>query len=477
MSYDDLVEEEVGAACGPGEVAVDSAGCRQGQVVGPAAELAPRPCPRPYQVQVAAADAPKKGGLLSAFVRNIGVNVVGTQARALGLGASASACVRFAAAIVLPRTPRAAIDACAPLSRPPAGAHARRHRAGAGHAEEEADGAQRGGGNRGQVRASCGRPCRRRRLTPRLAVGCLAAHLLSAELRAARRVTESVAASLEGRKLASFTRVSTAVQQAVEEALTRILTPKRSIDVLREVKAAQVGGAPRGARTRGSAAVRRRTRGPQLATHPALFAPPCPGQGPALHDCVCGRQRRGQVHQPGQGAFRALPVCARPMCCAPAPWPWPRRQRAGAGTSCWPLCSTRPPAGGLLAAAEWRQGHDCRLRHVPLGRGGAAQDALRAAAGVRMLVRVAALGRASRLRPERGLSARALRPRRCRCTSAATRRTRQRWRLRRPKWRSARASTCFWWTRRGACRCGAARSARGPGVPGAAAAARPGRGG
>lgn len=30
--------------------------------------------------------------------------------------------------------------------------------------------------------------------------------------------------------------------QAVEAALTRILTPKRSIDVLREVKAAQVGG-------------------------------------------------------------------------------------------------------------------------------------------------------------------------------------------------------------------------------------------
>lgn len=52
---------------------------------------------------------------------------------------------------------------------------------------------------------------------------------------------ESVATSLEGQKLASFTRVSTAVQQAVEEALTRILTPKRSIDVLREVKAAQVG--------------------------------------------------------------------------------------------------------------------------------------------------------------------------------------------------------------------------------------------
>ena len=55
-------------------------------------------------------------------------------------------------------------------------------------------------------------------------------------------MTESVAASLAGQKLASFTRVSTAVQQAVEEALTRILTPMRSIDVLREVKEAQVGG-------------------------------------------------------------------------------------------------------------------------------------------------------------------------------------------------------------------------------------------
>ncbi|EFN56873.1 hypothetical protein CHLNCDRAFT_21935 [Chlorella variabilis] len=60
----------------------------------------------------------------------------------------------------------------------------------------------------------------------------------------ADKVTESVATSLEGRKLASFTRVSTAVQQAVEEALTRILTPKRSIDVLREVKAVQAKGQP-----------------------------------------------------------------------------------------------------------------------------------------------------------------------------------------------------------------------------------------
>lgn len=60
----------------------------------------------------------------------------------------------------------------------------------------------------------------------------------------ADKVIESVSTSLEGQKLASFTRVSTAVQQAVEAALTRILTPKRSIDVLREVKAAQAKGRP-----------------------------------------------------------------------------------------------------------------------------------------------------------------------------------------------------------------------------------------
>ena len=50
------------------------------------------------------------------------------------------------------------------------------------------------------------------------------------------RLAESVAASLEGQALGSFTRVSTAVRVAVEAALTRILTPKRSIDILREVR-------------------------------------------------------------------------------------------------------------------------------------------------------------------------------------------------------------------------------------------------
>lgn len=113
-----------------------------------------------------AAAATKKGGLLSSFVRTLGVNVVGTQALT-----------------------RSDIE--------PALATLKKKLMERNVAEEIAD-----------------------------------------------KVTESVATSVEGRKLASFTRVSTAVQQAVEEALTRILTPKRSIDILREVKEAQAKGRP-----------------------------------------------------------------------------------------------------------------------------------------------------------------------------------------------------------------------------------------
>uniref|UniRef100_A0A1D2AFE9 SRP54-type proteins GTP-binding domain-containing protein n=2 Tax=Auxenochlorella protothecoides TaxID=3075 RepID=A0A1D2AFE9_AUXPR len=60
----------------------------------------------------------------------------------------------------------------------------------------------------------------------------------------AEKVCESVAAGLEGRRLGSFTRVSTVVREAVEAALTRILTPKRSIDVLRGVREAKARGRP-----------------------------------------------------------------------------------------------------------------------------------------------------------------------------------------------------------------------------------------
>ncbi|XP_022937907.1 signal recognition particle receptor subunit alpha-like [Cucurbita moschata] len=55
----------------------------------------------------------------------------------------------------------------------------------------------------------------------------------------AEKLCESVAASLEGKKLASFTRISSTVQNAMEEALVRILTPRRSIDILRDVHTAQ----------------------------------------------------------------------------------------------------------------------------------------------------------------------------------------------------------------------------------------------
>ncbi|KAF5749507.1 signal recognition particle receptor subunit alpha-like isoform X1 [Tripterygium wilfordii] len=55
----------------------------------------------------------------------------------------------------------------------------------------------------------------------------------------AEKLCESVAVRLEGKKLASFTRISSIAQEAMEEALVRILTPKRSIDIMRDVHAAK----------------------------------------------------------------------------------------------------------------------------------------------------------------------------------------------------------------------------------------------
>lgn len=60
----------------------------------------------------------------------------------------------------------------------------------------------------------------------------------------AEKVCESVAAGLEGRRLGSLSRVSAVVREAVEAALTRVLTPGRSIDVLRDVRAARGRGRP-----------------------------------------------------------------------------------------------------------------------------------------------------------------------------------------------------------------------------------------
>ena len=53
------------------------------------------------------------------------------------------------------------------------------------------------------------------------------------------RVVDSVRSGLEGRPLGSLTRVSTVVKTAVEAALTRILTPSRTIDILREARVVQ----------------------------------------------------------------------------------------------------------------------------------------------------------------------------------------------------------------------------------------------
>ncbi|KAK4430546.1 Signal recognition particle receptor subunit alpha [Sesamum alatum] len=60
----------------------------------------------------------------------------------------------------------------------------------------------------------------------------------------AEKLCESVAASLDGKRLASFTRISSTVQAAMEEALVRILTPRRSIDILRDVHTAKEQGKP-----------------------------------------------------------------------------------------------------------------------------------------------------------------------------------------------------------------------------------------
>lgn len=60
----------------------------------------------------------------------------------------------------------------------------------------------------------------------------------------AEKLCESVAASLVGKKQGSFTRISTTVQAAMEEALVRILTPKRSVDILRDVHQSKEAGRP-----------------------------------------------------------------------------------------------------------------------------------------------------------------------------------------------------------------------------------------
>jgi signal recognition particle receptor subunit alpha len=60
----------------------------------------------------------------------------------------------------------------------------------------------------------------------------------------AERVCASVKSTLEGRKLASLTGVSSLVRSAMEQAITRILSPKRTVDLLADIRAAQGLGKP-----------------------------------------------------------------------------------------------------------------------------------------------------------------------------------------------------------------------------------------
>mmetsp|Transcript_37765 Transcript_37765/g.89345 ORF Transcript_37765/g.89345 Transcript_37765/m.89345 type:complete len:591 (+) Transcript_37765:168-1940(+) len=60
----------------------------------------------------------------------------------------------------------------------------------------------------------------------------------------AEKLCSSVAVSLEGKTISGFNGVKKAVRGALEEGLTRILTPKQSMDILRDIKTAQAQGRP-----------------------------------------------------------------------------------------------------------------------------------------------------------------------------------------------------------------------------------------
>lgn len=60
----------------------------------------------------------------------------------------------------------------------------------------------------------------------------------------AGKLCNSVAGTLVGQKLSSFTRVSTTVRQAFQEALVRMLTPNRTINILSEIEKSKSRKAP-----------------------------------------------------------------------------------------------------------------------------------------------------------------------------------------------------------------------------------------
>lgn len=66
-------------------------------------------------------------------------------------------------------------------------------------------------------------------------------HLISQNVATeiAEHLCSSVKSSLMGKKLGSFERISTAVRNSMEAALKRILTPKTSLDILRDIEQAK----------------------------------------------------------------------------------------------------------------------------------------------------------------------------------------------------------------------------------------------
>jgi len=60
----------------------------------------------------------------------------------------------------------------------------------------------------------------------------------------AEKLCQSVLVTLEGKKLGSFTSVKSTVKQAIEEALTRILTPSKQVDIFQGIAAAKQQNRP-----------------------------------------------------------------------------------------------------------------------------------------------------------------------------------------------------------------------------------------
>jgi len=60
----------------------------------------------------------------------------------------------------------------------------------------------------------------------------------------AEKICESVAEDLQGKKIGAFTRLQSEVIRSLEETMTRILTPKRNIDMLRDIMAAREQNRP-----------------------------------------------------------------------------------------------------------------------------------------------------------------------------------------------------------------------------------------